>query len=614
MTQIPAHRIEEIRNSFDIVEVVSSYIELKKAGRNYLGLCPFHAEKSPSFTVSPEKQLFHCFGCQTGGNLFTFIMQLEGLSFPEAARFLARRAGIEFDEAPPSPAEQRKAQLRELLLKANAAARDYYQGLLENTRAGQEALAYLLRRGLDQKTVKAFKLGYAPAGWNGLTAELARRGFNEEVGAKAGLLASKTANQYYDIFRERIIFPIENGQGETVGFGGRLLKEGEPRYLNTPETLLFTKGDLLYGLFQALPAIRREKEGLLVEGYLDVILLHQHGLSNTVAPLGTALTGKQVSLLRGRMDKITLLFDGDGGGEKATLRSLDILSKEGCRVAVGVLHAGKDPADVVTTEGAVFLKQEFLEKAVTMMEYRMYALKKDFDLNQEGGRLAYWQKARLLLAESTEAVEREAHLKKIAVEIGSSLEVLRGDLEKIIQGNPAKIGGTVVKLKEKEKLPPGGLLEKELISCLLQFPCFAPEVWREVPPADFIHSPYREIAVQMQELSLQGETLEAASLFSYFSDDNMHKLIMDISFTSRPADEKTAQKTVKDCLKRIKILRWAEEREQLIRSLAGSENQEDINSRTNKFRRIQELDQNIQELKNWEEELNRSGEGGNSDG
>lgn len=602
MTQIPAHRIEEIRNRFDILEVISSYIELKKAGRNYLGLCPFHPEKSPSFTVSPEKQLFHCFGCQTGGNLFTFIMQLEGLSFPEAVRLLARRAGIELDDEPPSPAEQRKASMRALLLKVNAAARDYYQGLLWNTRAGQEARAYLLRRGLSEQTVKTFKLGYAPSGWNGLTKELDRLGFDRELGLKAGLLASKSEKHYYDIFRERIIFPIENGQGETIGFGGRLLKEGEPRYLNTPETLLFTKGNLLYGLSQALPAIRKDKEVLLVEGYLDVILLHQHGLNNTVAPLGTALTTKQVSLLRGRVEKITLLFDGDTGGEKAALRSLDILEKEGCRVAVAILPDGKDPADVVTSSGATLLKKEYLENAAAILDYRLRTLKKNFDLQKEDERLAYWQKSRVLIARCNEPVEQDAQLKKIAKEIGTSLEVLRGDLEKIIQGYPEKTAK--VNEKENSKLPPRGLMEKELISCLLQYPRFAPEIWRDVPPADFKHSPYKEIAERLYEFCRQGETVDTATLISYFSDRDMHKLIMDISFGSRPADEITVQKTVKGCLKRIKALRWADEREQLIKSLGQSEKREDISS---KLRRIQEL-------KNWEEELYRSGEGERSDG
>ena len=604
MAQIPANRIEDIRSRFDIVEVVSSYIELKKAGRNYQGLCPFHPEKSPSFTVSPEKQLFHCFGCQAGGNLFTFIMQLEGLSFPEAARFLARRVGIELTDEPPSPAEQEKARLRALLLKANAVARDYYQSLLKNSPSGQEALAYLLRRGLNEQTIKDFKLGYAPSGWNGLKSELARCDFDGEVGVKAGLLASKTKGQYYDNFRERVIFPIENGQGETVGFGGRLLKEGEPRYLNTSETLLFTKGNLLYGLPQALSAIRREKEVLLVEGYLDVILLHQHGLSNTVAPLGTALTVKQVSLLRGRVEKITLLFDGDTGGEKAALRSLDILEKEGCRVTVAILPAGKDPADLVTTKGAAFLKQEYLEKAVTMLEYRLHILKNNFDLKKEEERLVYWQKARMLLAGSTEAVEREGQLKKIAVEIGTSLEVLRGDLEKVVQGNPSKNLRVVVKEKEKGNLSLRGLMEKELVSCLLQYPSLAPIIWQDVPPGDFKHSPFREIAGRMHELTQAGETMETASLLNYFSDGDMHKLIMDISFSSRPADEKTAQKTVRSCLKRIKILRWTEEREHLIKSLGESEKRDDISSRLRR----------IQELKNWEEELCRSGEGENSDG
>ncbi len=604
MTQIPAHRIEEIRNRFDILEVVSSHIELKKAGRNYLGLCPFHPEKSPSFTVSPEKQLFHCFGCQAGGNLFTFIMQLEGLSFPEAVRSLARRAGIELDDGPSSPAEQRKASMRALLLKANTAARDYYQDLLWHTRAGQEARAYLLQRGLNEQTVKSFKLGYAPSGWNNLTKELERHGFDGELGLKAGLLASKSANNYYDIFRERVIFPIENGQGETIGFGGRLLKEGDPRYLNTPETVLFTKGDVLYGLAQALPAIRRNKEVLLVEGYLDVVLLHQHELNNTVAPLGTALTTKQVSLLRGRVEKITLLFDGDAGGEKAALRSLDILEKEGCRLAVAILPAGKDPADVVTTGGASLLKREYLENAAAMLDYRLRALKKNFNLQKEDERLAYWQKARVLIARSNESVEQHAQLKKIAKEIGTSLEVLRGDLEKIIQGYPEKTVKVQTKEKENGKLPPRGLMEKELISCLLQYPRFAPEIWRDVPPSDFKHSPYREIAERLHDFSRQGESVNTAALLSYFSDRDTHKLIIDISFGSRPADETTAQKTVKGCLKRIKALRWADEREQLIKSLSESEKREDISS---KLRRIQEL-------KNWEEELYRSGEGESSDG
>ncbi|MEW5921689.1 MAG: DNA primase [Bacillota bacterium] len=605
MTQIPAHKIEEIRNRFDIVEVVSSYIDLKKAGRNYVGLCPFHPEKSPSFTVSPEKQLYHCFGCQNGGNLFNFIMQLEGLSFPEAARFLAKRAGIEIENEPMSPAEQRKARLRALLLQTNTAARDYYQYQLWQTTAGREALLYLLQRGLDEQTVKAFKLGYAPAGWHGLTAELTRRGFDGELGVKAGLLAGKTPQQYYDIFRERIIFPIENGQGETLGFGGRLLKEGEPRYLNTPETFLYSKGSLLYGLPQALPAIRRGKEVLLVEGYLDVILLHQHGLTHAVAPLGTALTAKQVSLLRARMEKITLAFDGDAGGEKATLRSLEILEREGCRVAVAMLPVGKDPADVLTGHGKAFLEQEILVKSVTILEYRLHALKKNYNLQKEEERLAYWQKARVLLAGSSEAVEREAQLKKIAAEIGSSLEVLRGDLEKIILGHPAQSDGGVAKEREKGKLSPRALLEKEILSSLLQYPRFAAAVWQEILPDDFSHAPFREIAGRMHELFRQGAPLETATLLSYFSEGEMHKILMNLSFDSRPThDEAMALKTIKSCLRRNKILRWTEEREYLIKSLGDSNKREDISSRLRR----------VQELKKWEEELYRSGEGENSDG
>lgn len=604
MTQIPAHKLEEIRNCLDIVEVVSSYIELKKAGRNHVGLCPFHPEKSPSFTVSPEKQLYHCFGCQSGGNLFTFIMQAEGISFPEAAHFLARRAGMELEDEPLSPAEQQKARLRELLFKANAVAREYFQFQLWQTSAGRAALAYLQQRGLTGQTVKAFKLGYAPPGWSGLTAELARHGFDGELGMKAGLLAGKGEKKYYDLFRERIIFPIMDNQGETLGFGGRLLKEGEPRYLNTPETLLFHKGSLLYGLPQALPEIRRKKEALLVEGYLDVLLLHQHGFAHCVAPLGTALTGRHVSLLRGRLEKIILAFDGDAGGEDAALRSLDILEKEGTRVAVALLPAGKDPADILTTESAGFLEQEVLAKSLTALEYRLRMLKKGFNLLNDEDRLVYWQKARLLLAGSAEAVERDAQLKKIAVEIGTSLEVLRGDLEKIIQGYPLKKNVLLLKEKESEKLPPHGLLEKELLSSLLQHPEFAVEVWPEFHPENFNHGPYREIAACMFSLFQQGIPLKTASLLSYFSSEVMHKIITGMSTDSRFADTGTALKTIKSCLRREKALSWAEERDRLIKSLRENAKREDV---TGKLRRVQEL-------KKLEEDLYRSGEGGNFDG
>lgn len=606
MTQIPAHKIEEIRNRFDIVEVVSSYIELKKAGRNYVGLCPFHGEKSPSFTVSPEKQLFYCFGCQQGGTLFNFIMQLEGLAFPDAVRFLAKRAGIDVEDEPVSPAEQKKARLRALLLQVNSVAREYFRQQLRQTAAGRAALQYLLRRGLNEEAVEAFGLGYAPDGWHGLEAELARHGFDGELGIKAGLLAAgKGAGQYYDLFRERIIFPIENGQGETLGFGGRLLKEGEPRYLNTPETLLYSKGSLLYGLPQALPAIRREKEVLLVEGYLDVILLHRHGLDRAVAPLGTALTAKQVGLLRARMEKITLAFDGDGGGEKAALRSLEILEKEGCRTAVAVLPDGSDPADLLQERGRAYLEQEILARALTPLQFRLHLLKKEFNLQKEGERLAYWQKGRVLLAKCSEAVEREAQLKKIAVEIGSSLEVLRGDLEKIIQGKAAQNVEARAGEREKGKLAPRALLEKEILAVLLQYPHLAAEVWQEMQPGDFSHLPFRELAARMHQLFSEGNAVETASFLSYFSEGDLHKIIMNLSFDGRPSpDEAQARKTIRNCLQRNKVLQWSEERKQLIKSLGESSTREDMAARLLR----------IQELKKWEEELYRSGEGENSDG
>ena len=359
MGYIPGEVIEDVRSRFDIVEVVSSYIDLRKTGKNYVGFCPFHSEKNPSFTVSPEKQIFYCFGCQSGGNLFAFIMQMEGCSFPEAVRFLAQRSGINISPFPSSPAERKERQLRETLLKMYSLAQKYYQDLLWKAPGGKEALNYLLKRGITKQTIMDFGLGYALHSWEGLTGELRKKGLDLKLAVKGGLVGEKPPGRFYDYFRGRLIFPIGDSQGRVVAFGGRILGQGEPKYLNTPESPLFNKRRILYGLHRALPEVRKKKEALLVEGYMDVITLHQHGIKEALAPLGTALTETQFSLLRSRLDKIILAFDADTGGEIAALRGLELLKNEGCQVRVAQLPGG-DPADFVREHGEAFRKEILL--------------------------------------------------------------------------------------------------------------------------------------------------------------------------------------------------------------------------------------------------------------
>lgn len=605
MSLIPATIIEEIRSRLDIVDIISQYLELKKTGRNYTGLCPFHAEKTPSFTVSPEKQIYHCFGCQSGGNLFTFIMQIEELTFPEAVRFLGEKAGIKIEDRNFTSEEKKALLLKEKMQDLLNTAKNYYEEMLWKDPRGKKAYSYLSRRKVNKETILMFGLGYAADAWDGLSRKLQSLKLEPELAFKAGLLRKK-ASRFYDYFRGRIIFPIWNQHGRLTGFGGRLIDQGEPKYLNSPETLLFNKSKTLYGLHLALPHIRREKEAVLVEGYMDVILLHQYGIKTAVAPLGTSLTEKHVSLLRSRLDKITMVFDGDAGGEKAALRGLKLLKNEGCRVNVAGLPAGMDPADYILQNGAERFRKDVLGKARSLVGYQLFSIKKNSSLQKEEDRLHYWQEARKILADLPEPLERDEYLKKIAVEINTSLEVLRGDLEKSSLGSKRSLKSsrkvfsagknTSVTLKE--------LAEKELLSSVLQNPALSAELWEDIKPDFFTPGPLQEIARSLYNLEQEGQEINISALLGYFPDREMHTLITKLATPIRRGEDTRTHKRMNDCLKRLRILHWAEEREKLLKSIRKRAGIEEISATLQKF----------QDLKAREEELYRSVEGENVDG
>jgi DNA primase len=603
MAYISDEVIEEVRGRFDLVEVVSFYIDLKKVGKNFVGFCPFHSEKTPSFTVSPEKQIFHCFGCQTGGNLFSFIMQMEDCSFPDAVRLLAQRAGITVEPPPSTPAEKLKAQARENLQEMYSLAQKYYQALLWRSPEGKEVLTYLQRRGLTKESILEFQLGYAGNNWQGLTGELRKKGYDLQLALTGGLLGKSSTGRYYDYFRERLIFPIWDSRGRVAAFGGRILGPGEPKYLNSPESPLFNKSRTLYGFHLALPHIRREKKALLVEGYMDVILLHQYGIREAVAPLGTALTEKQLSLLRGRLDKILLVFDADAGGETAVLRGLELFKNEGCRVEVAQLPPGLDPADYIKERGGEVFRSEIMGNARSLTDYRLHAIKKRFDLAGEEGRIGYWKEARRVLLEIQEVLEREEYLKKIAGEIDVALEVLRGDLENIKKSSFAeeRTKGKKAQAQEaRKKISLKELVERELLSCVLHNPRYLDELKKlEINVEKFTEEPYREIAATVFQLEQQGKEISAAALASYFSDREMHKLIVSMALPDNDNEDPRVEKIFRDCSKKIRALCWAEERKRLIKSLQNTVSREELSAKL----------QRIRDLKKWEEELYRSGEG-----
>lgn len=376
MARIAETSREEIRQRVDIVELVREYVPaLKQAGRNYKACCPFHQEKTPSFTVTPDKQIFHCFGCQAGGDAFSFLMRVEGLSYPEAVKRLGERVGVRVEQP-----EDDDPRLKELsrLRAALEFARDFYHETLKRSPEADKARRYLAGRGVGSAQAERFKLGYAP-GSSTLLAAAARKGFDAETLAKAGLAApSKVAGRFRDYFWGRILYPIVNPRGETVGFGARTLDGSEPKYLNSPETPLFSKGRVLYGFHEGAAEVRRARRIVLLEGYMDVIALHKHGFADSAAPLGTALTKEHAEFLKTRVEKALLVFDPDSAGSAAALRGAEILLEQGIDVRIATVPEGLDP-DELLEKGGPAAFSACLEAAVDLPAFKTEVL-----LGQDG--------------------------------------------------------------------------------------------------------------------------------------------------------------------------------------------------------------------------------------
>lgn len=420
--------IERVRTASDIVAVAGEYVRLTRAGRSYKGLCPFHHEKTPSFTVSPEKQVFYCFGCGAGGNVFHLVMRLEKLDFPEAVRRLAQRAGI------PLPGSREKGEGGEKVrwLGLLEVAARFYRQCLQDEELGRCAREYLSGRGVSAEAREKFELGYAPPEWDRLLRFLVGKGYRPDEAEKVGLVAVRgKGSGYYDRFRDRIIFPIRDLQGRVVGFGGRALGEGAPKYLNSPETPLYHKGEHLFGLFQAREAIRSEGRAVLVEGYLDAVMAHQCGFNNVVASLGTALTEEQARLLGRLTEEIVLCYDADTAGAEATLRGLHLLQNAGPEVRVMVLPAGEDPDSFLRKEGPSGWNRA-LAGAVPLTRYLIDSLLARFDLSRgdELVRTKAVQAVAPVLAGLASPAERRIYLEQVAARVGLSPKGLEGELER----------------------------------------------------------------------------------------------------------------------------------------------------------------------------------------
>ena len=487
--------LDEVARANDIVEVVSSYFPLKRAGKDYKALCPFHAEKTPSFTVSPAKQIFKCFGCGRGGSVFNFVMLKENVTFPEAVRVLAERAGITLRRSDGSKGAGPGRGARQALEWAVG----YFESNLRHPTVGQEARNYLERRGFKKETVEAFHVGFASAGWDGLLK--AAQGENVPIGLleAAGLVVQREDRSgYYDRFRGRVMFPITDALGRPIGFGGRTLGEEQPKYLNSPETALFRKAENLYGLPQARPRVEQTRRAVVVEGYTDVAMAHQVGATNVVATLGTALTAEHVRVLKRYADAVVLVFDSDEAGRRAADRGLELFLAEDVPVFVTALPEGKDPCDVCRDEGAEAFER-YVASAKDALQYKWELVRLEF--GSATGPAAQRRALDAMLATLARApalasgeatVRRDLLMARVGQVLGISPEALWGELARLRRRPaPADAAGT-------EPQPPAGRgrrwpAERELLTALVCRPSCADEAAARVPPDQVEDAAFRRL-------------------------------------------------------------------------------------------------------------------------
>jgi DNA primase len=368
MSIIADDKVQEVRERAAILDVVADYVSLRKSGANYQGICPFHGEKTPSFNVNPARAIFHCFGCGVGGNVFSFIMKMEGLTFPEAVKFLAKRVGVEIEERAPTVAEKRRIDERESLYRITELAVRFYRRLLLEEPAGEAGRIYLERRGVDKETSETYRLGFAADKWDALTRHLEKQKVPLESAEKLGLVRKRESGGYYDLFRNRLLFTIADPYGKAVGFGGRVLDDTLPKYINSPDSPIYHKSETLFGIDLAKQAMREQGTAIIVEGYFDHLALFQAGVKNVVATCGTALTAGHLKLLQRYAGKVFTLFDSDSAGKKATFRAMELFLEGGLPASVVALPAGEDPDSFLRKEG----KQSFADrvaKACSIFEY-----------------------------------------------------------------------------------------------------------------------------------------------------------------------------------------------------------------------------------------------------
>lgn len=575
--RIPEETIQQIKQSLDITDVIGEYVQLKKQGRNFFGLCPFHQENSPSFSVSPDKQIYHCFGCGAGGNIFSFLTEVENISFQEAVSKLAERAGVTV-EVPSFGGDGKKqpaiSEEKEQMLKAHELLAKFYHHLLMNTAEGQEALDYLEERGFSASDLETFQIGWSLPNWEFTTRFLEKRGFPLEWMEKAGLIIRKEdSGSYFDRFRGRIMFPLYDEKGSVVAFSGRSLHDEKPKYLNSPETPIFNKSRLLYNLHQARPAIRKQHRAILFEGFADVIAAARAGVETGIATMGTSLTEAHIQQIKRLANEVIICYDGDLAGMNAAFRASELLISSGCEVRIASVPDRMDPDDYIRRHGGEKFLHHVIETARTQMAFKMEYYKQGKNLQDEGQKLQYIEEVVTEIAKLKKAVERDYYLRQIAEQFSLSLEALKQQEKQVFfkerkkqhQHAPAPQATSVYQAPNK-LYPAFQTAERRLIAYMLKSDDVAYKVKELLGGNTFNLDEHQAIFTYLLGFYEGGHEPDASAFITFLPNDTLRRLVSDIEMMmiSKVASDEEIHDCIQQIFKHRKVLEIKVKKQQQI--------------------------------------------------
>lgn len=563
--------IDTTREATDIVQFLSEYISLKKAGKNYTALCPFHSEKKPSFYVSPDRQIYHCFGCGAGGNVYTFLMEMEKLSFPEAVRLLAKKSGIELKEP------DKTTGPREAIYGANEWADSFYYETLMRKESGKKGRDYAKRRKFSKEIIEKLHLGYSPASWDSL--KTSSKSISESVLLRAGLLIKAESGRTYDRFRDRLMFPIRNLSGRVVGFGGRSVGNSTPKYMNSPDTEVYKKGNVLYGLWEAKQEIRKMGRAIMVEGYTDLLSLRSVGIEEVVASLGTALTDGQAKLLSRYTDTVIILFDADAAGDEAAVRSLDILLEHGLDVSIVSLPEGYDPDSFAREKGGKPLLS-LINSPSTFFDFKLALLEKKYDMSKVSAKTSAIKEITSSLARIPDIVKRDLWVRALSERLSVSEDAL-------IRAMP---GSAFEEYSSEMSVLPEGPqdLELRLLGLILADNAALDLVSESLTIDDFVGTTSKEVVGKIFELSKDGKEVQAADLLSQVTDRKALKAISGSMMIAGPGFD-----VIKECeglISKMRKTRIERSMERKLKEMKDRESRgEDVSRLQREYQRLVEL-------------------------